>query len=99
MMKITAIGMALALSLLPMRGNAQVVIDMSSVACAQYLAMPPDQASDFSAWMSGWFNQKHGYVWVDILAYKQNLAKVRALCAERPAETVMSILERATSTR
>jgi hypothetical protein len=98
-MKIAATSVAFAISILPATGNAQVAIDMSSVACAQYLAMPPDQARDFAAWMSGWFNQKNGYVWVDLTAYQQNIAKVRALCAERPTDTVMSVLARATGTR
>jgi hypothetical protein len=98
-MKIATTIAAFVMAILPVTGNAQVTIDMSSVACAQYLAMPPDQARDFAAWMSGWFNHKSGYVWVDLTAYQQNIVKVRALCAERPTDTVMSVLQRATGTR
>ena len=37
--------------------HAQVSIDMARVTCADYLASAADSAV-FSAWMSGWFNQK-----------------------------------------
>jgi hypothetical protein len=77
--------------------HAQVSIDMSRVTCAQYLAMPPAQAADFSAWMSGWFNQKNGYVFVDLNAYARNVANVKSWCASNPAQTVMAGLQRATA--
>jgi HdeA/HdeB family len=44
--------------------QAQYAINMSLVTCTQYLAMPPDRSRIFSAWMSGWFNQKTGYTYV-----------------------------------
>jgi hypothetical protein len=47
-------------SFLPSLAHAQVGIDMTSVTCAQYLAMPPERSRVFSAWMSGWANQKAG---------------------------------------
>ena len=51
-------GLALATSLVPSAGHAQVTLDMTQVTCANYLAMSPSQARVFSAWMSGWFNQR-----------------------------------------
>jgi hypothetical protein len=48
--------------MLPCAANAQVMIDMARVNCADYLAMPPGNSRVLSAWMSGWFNQKRGYV-------------------------------------
>jgi hypothetical protein len=39
---------------------------MTRVTCADYLAMPPHQFHLTSAWMSGWFNEKSGYVWIDL---------------------------------
>jgi hypothetical protein len=77
--------------------HAQVTIDMSRVTCAEYLAMPPAQSATFSAWMSGWFNQKNGYVFVDINAYERNVANVKSWCALNPADTVMAGLQRATA--
>ena len=77
--------------------HAQVTIDMSRVTCAQYLAMPPAQSADFSAWMSGWFNQKNGYVFVDLNAYARNVANVKSWCASNPAQTVMAGLQRSTT--
>ncbi len=59
-MKALAYGLVLAGATLPSIAHAQVKIDMNLVTCAQYIAMPPDQAANFAAWMSGWFNQKQG---------------------------------------
>ena len=47
--------------------------------------------------MSGWFNQKTGYAWVDLSAYERNFANVRQWCATSPNETVMNGLKRATA--
>jgi hypothetical protein len=94
-MKALAYGLALA-ALLPAIAQAQIKIDTNLVTCAQYLAMPPDQAANFAAWMSGWFNQKQGYVWVNLQAYERNVANVRAYCVANPADTVMAALQRAT---
>ena len=94
-MKAVAYGLVLA-ALLPAVAQAQIKIDTNLVTCAQYLAMPPDQAANFAAWMSGWFNQKQGYVWVNLQAYARNVVNVRAYCAANPADTVMAALQRAT---
>ncbi len=94
-MKALAYGLALA-ALLPAIAQAQIKIDTNLVTCAQYLAMPPDQAANFAAWMSGWFNQKQGYVWINLQAYERNVANVTAYCAANPNDTVMAALQRAT---
>jgi hypothetical protein len=77
--------------------HAQLTIDMSRITCEQYLAMPPAQSAEFSAWMSGWFNQKNGYVFVDLNAYARNVANVKSWCASNPAQTVMAGLQHATA--
>ena len=55
-MSLRLISTAFAISLLPMAANAKLIIDMGAIRCDQYLAMPPAQSRDFSAWMSGWFS-------------------------------------------
>ena len=82
--------------LVPAIGRAQLAVNMSLVTCPQYLAMPPEQSSVFSAWMSGWFNQKTGYTYVNLEAYARNVANVQAWCATNPGELVMTGLQRAT---
>ena len=67
---------------------------MTAVTCGQYLAMGPDQARVFSAWMSGWFNQRRGYSWVNPAAFAENIGSVRQWCATYPYETIMTGLER-----
>lgn len=84
-------------AVLPSIGRTQVMIDMAKVTCADYLAMPPDQSRTFSAWLSGYFNQKLGYAWVDLGAYARNIANMKQWCASYPNETVMTGLKWATA--
>lgn len=79
---------------LPSLAYAQVVLDMSRVTCADYVALSPSQSKNFSAWMSGYFNQKAGYSWIDVAAYQRNIANVKQWCASNPQVTVMSALQR-----
>jgi hypothetical protein len=81
--------------MVPSLGHAQYMINMSLVTCMQYVAMPPDQSRIFSAWMSGWFNQKSGYTYINLQAYERNVANVKAWCAANPSELVMTGLHRA----
>ena len=83
---------------LPSAAQAQLIIDMNRLTCAQFLAMSPQQARIYSAWMSGWFNQKTGYAWVDLNAYERNFANVRQWCTTSPGQTVMEGLKRSTGT-
>jgi hypothetical protein len=96
-MKSRAFCVALGAALLASASQAQVSIDMSRVTCAEYLAMPAAQSAMFSAWMSGWFNQKTGYVFVDLDAYARNVANVKSWCASNPNDTVIAGLQRATA--
>ena len=83
-------------SMFPAIAQAQVIINMTRVTCADYLAMTPDQSRTFSAWMSGYFNQKSGYSWVDLSAEARNVANVKQWCTSNPGELVMNGLQRAT---
>ncbi len=91
------LALALTGAFSPSTAPAQVMIDMSKITCADYLAMPPDQARTFSAWMSGYFNQKMGYAWVDLGAYARNIANMKQWCSSYPNETVMTGLKWATA--
>ena len=86
--------LALAAAFVPGSGHSQVTLDMTRITCANYVAMPPDQARIFSAWMSGWFNQRFGYVTVGFEDFARNVASVRQWCTGRPQESIMSALER-----
>jgi len=94
-MKKLAFGLAITAAIVPSLAHAQLKIDMTQWTCAQYLAMPADDAANFAAWMSGWYNQKQGYVWVNLQAYERNVANVRAFCAANPTEKIMTALDRA----
>jgi HdeA/HdeB family len=82
----------------PTMAHAQVAINMSRITCADYLAMTPEQSNVFGAWLSGYFNQKTGYTWIDLAAQRRNVESVRSWCAGNPKEFVMAGLTRATET-
>jgi hypothetical protein len=95
-MKKTGIMMALAAMFAPSLGSAQVHIDMGTLTCAQYLEMSPEGEKVFSAWMSGWFNQKKGNTTVDLDVYQRNVASVKKWCGSNPKSSVMGALQAAT---
>ena len=86
-------GLALAATLVPGAAHAQMTLDMSRINCAEYLAMPADRSEIFSAWMSGWFNQRFGYVSVGFDDFARNVASVKQWCTMNPQRTVMASLE------
>jgi hypothetical protein len=90
-----ALGFVLAGLLAPAASHAQVMIDTTRITCSDYLAMPPEDSKVFSAWMSGWFNQKTGSTAVDLERFAQNVANVKSWCQSNPKETVMAGLTRA----
>ena len=47
--------------------------------------------------MSGYFNQKLGYAWVDVGAYARNIANVKQWCTSYPTATVITGLKWATA--
>jgi HdeA/HdeB family len=83
-------------SLVPSAGQAQVTLDVTQVTCANYLAMSPNQAREFFAWMSGWFNQRFGYITVGFDDFARNIASISQWCSGNPQATIMAALERST---
>jgi hypothetical protein len=97
-MRCRFIGLTFAISILPVVANAQLTIDMGKITCGQYLAMPPSQSDNFSAWMSGWFSYQNRRTFVDLALHQQNIANVKAWCQYHPAESVMYGLQQAVGT-
>ena len=89
-----AFALAIAISILFGTGHAQEREDMTQVTCTNYLIMSPDMARDFSAWMSGWYNQKFGYTTIGLDDYNRNVASVRQWCTDNPLATIMAALDR-----
>jgi len=92
-MRKLVLGLAVAATVVPIAGHAQMTLDMSSVTCANVLAMPPDRADQFSAFMSGWFNQRYGYITVGLEEYARNVESVKRWCTSNPQRTIMAALE------
>jgi hypothetical protein len=84
---------AFAAIVVPGASHAQVTLDTSRVTCADVQALPPDRADVFAAFMSGWFNQRLGYVTVGMTDYERNVASVRQWCTMNPQRTIMAALE------
>ena len=77
-------GLALAATLVPGAAHAQMTLDMSRINCAEYLAMPADRSEIFSAWMSGWFNQR----------FANNKRALVRQCKKSGGELVMSAIRK-----
>jgi hypothetical protein len=73
-MRCGLISLTFAISIVPVVANAQLTIDMGKITCGQYLAMPPSQSDNFSAWMSGWFSYQNRRTFVDLLLHQRNIA-------------------------
>ena len=86
--------LAVATTIAPNMGHAQVTVDMSRVICGEYAAMAPERTRLFSAWMSGWYNHRLGYITVGFNDFATNIASVKQFCASFPAESVMAALDR-----
>jgi hypothetical protein len=102
-MRVFAFGLASAAALVSSaaqaQGKSEGKVDMARITCAEYLAMSPRDDAIFSAWMSGWFNQKKGYVTLDLDVYKRNVSSVKAWCANNPTQSVMASIERVTTSQ
>jgi acid stress chaperone HdeB len=96
-MRKLAIGLAIVGLAMSNAGVAQANVDMARITCAEYLAMSPADSAVFSAWISGWFNQKKGYAWINTDAFARNVASVKAWCTGNPTQSVMAGLERSTA--
>jgi hypothetical protein len=94
-MKKLAICLALGLALAPTAGSAQVMIEMNKITCGDWAKMPPAQEDMVSAWMSGWYNQKLGYTWVDLDAFHTNVESFRKYCAAKPDDQLMGVIQMA----
>jgi len=83
------------ISIIPVAADAQLTIDMGTITCGQYLAMPPSQSDNFSAWMSGWFSYQNNKTSVDLVVHQKNIASVKEWCKYHPSESVMNGLKNA----
>lgn len=84
----------LGLAALSMPAHAQVVtLDMSKVTCGDYSGLDADTSIYFSAWMSGFFNQRAGSTAINLEGYRKNVASVESWCQRNPNANLMSALQ------
>ena len=69
-------------------------VDMRSITCSEYLAMPAAPSSKLSAWMTGWFSYQSRRTFVDFDLHRANVASVRTWCQSNPSASVMVGLEK-----
>ena len=94
-MKKLLVALALASVCLPSLSQAQVKIDMSKVTCGEVMAMPPEDQSDFGAFLSGWFAQKAGRTFIDLGLFRKNTASVMSWCKFNSSASIMAAVDRA----
>ncbi|MGP8261992.1 MAG: HdeA/HdeB family chaperone [Rhodoblastus sp.] len=68
---------------------------MDRISCGDMVAMAPADQAMVSAWMSGWYNQKLGYNWVDLAAFRRNEANIMKYCADHPKDQLMGVIQAA----
>src|SRR3954454_15112479 len=69
-------------------------VDIRSITCSEYLAMPAAPSSKFSAWMTGWFSYESRRTFVDFDLHRTNVTNVRGWCQSNPSASVMVGLEK-----
>ena len=84
-----------AISIVPAFAGAALAstVDIRSITCSEYLAMPAAPSNDFSAWMTGWFSYQSRRTFVDFDLHRANVASVRSWCQTNPTASVMVSLE------
>ena len=85
-----------AISIAPAFASAALAttVDMRSITCSEYLAMPAEPSNKFSAWMTGWFSYQSRRTFVDFDLHRANVASVRTWCQSNPGASVMVGLEK-----
>ena len=94
-MRLKFLGLIVTLSVVPIAAQAQLTIDMANITCKQYLDMSPEQSTNFSSWMGGWFSYQTGRTFVDFTVHQQNVANVKQWCQYHWDAPVMSGLKAA----
>jgi hypothetical protein len=74
--------------------EALATVDIRSITCSEYLAMPAAPSSKFSAWMTGWFSYESRRTFVDFDLHRTNVTNVRGWCQSNPSASVMVGLEK-----
>jgi len=88
--------LTLAILIVPaLAGEAlATTVNMRSITCSEYLAMPAAPSSKFSAWMTGWFSYESRRTFVDFDLHRTNVINVRGWCQANPSASVMVALEK-----
>src|SRR6476659_7291685 len=85
-----------AISIASAFGSAALAttVDMRSITCSEYLAIPAAPSSKFAAWMTGWFSYQSRRTFVDFDLHRANVASVRGWCQSNPSASLMVGLEK-----
>jgi hypothetical protein len=94
-MRCRMISLTFAILVVPaFASEALATVDIRSITCSEYLAMPAAPSSKFSAWMTGWFSYESRRTFVDFDLHRTNVASVRGWCQSNPSASVMVGLEK-----
>jgi HdeA/HdeB family len=95
-MRYRLIVLTFAISIVPVVMNTALAatVDVRSITCSEYLAMPAASSDRFSGWMTGWFSYQSRRTYVDFGLQQTNVTNVRAWCQSNPGASVMVALEK-----
>ncbi|WP_374309453.1 HdeA/HdeB family chaperone [Methylocella sp.] len=74
--------------------QAQVMIDMSVITCAQLLEQPEAKAPFVTAWMAGYFAATQDRSTIDLRYLERNINVATDYCREHKSDTLMSVVQK-----
>lgn len=87
-------GCALAAALLaPWPARAQVTVDVAKITCEQWLGYKVADPDHIAIWLSGYYNGKRDNTVIQMMVFKENIARLRELCMRSLSTPVMKIVE------
>jgi acid stress chaperone HdeB len=89
---LSASGLLLAFAPVP-AAQAQVKLDVSKIACDQFVGYKITNPRNIALWLSGYYNGKHGNVVLDTQALTKNAKKLQDYCIRNPQVLVMQAVE------
>jgi acid stress chaperone HdeB len=74
--------------------HAQVMIDVSKIACEQYIRYTVADPHDIAVWLNGYYNGKRNNTVLDAQEFREHAKKVLDYCEFNQKSTVMDAAEK-----
>jgi acid stress chaperone HdeB len=91
--KIAAAGLVLAVCMSAWTARAQVMLDVASVTCGQFVTYKVTNPKYLAVWLSGFHHGKSGDTTVDMQTLMANADKLVEYCLKNPDALMMQAAE------